>query len=117
MPGISVHVVDVTRGMPAQGLQVEIHRVGAAGRELIASGAIERDGAMRHAVNEGAGVTPGVHEVELGVGAFYRALGVDVGSPAFQERAIFRFSVTDVGEHYHLPVKLSPFGLSIWRGR
>ena len=117
MPGISIHVVDVTRGVPARGMRVEIHRIDDAGRHLVARGEVGADGVVSHAVTTGAGVVPGRYDIELAAGAFYRALGVDVGTPAFFEIAAFRFTVVDTTEHYHLPVKLSPWGFSIWRGR
>lgn len=117
MPGISIHVVDVTRGLPARGMRVEVHRVDTAGRHLVARAAVGTDGVVEHPITTGAGVVPGAHEVELAAGDYYRAQDIDVGDPAFQERAVFRFNVVDPAEHYHLPVKLSPWGLSIWRGR
>lgn len=117
MPGISIHVVDVTRGVPARGMHVEIHRSDDAGRHLVARGEVGADGVVADPVTNGAGVVAGRYDVELAVGAFYRALKVEVGTPAFQETAVFRFTVVDPTEHYHLPVKLSPWGLSVWRGR
>lgn len=117
MPGISIHVVDVTRGLPARGMLVQIHRMDEAGRHLVAGGAVGADGVVAHPVTTGAGVEPGPHDVELAAGDFYRALGVEVGAPAFLEIATFRFTVVDTTEHYHLPVKLSPWGFSVWRGR
>ena len=117
MPGISIHVVDVTRGLPASGMRVEVHRLDGTGRHLVARGAVGTDGVVAHPIASGAGVTPGAHEVELAAGDYYRALDIAVGEPAFQERAVFRFTVVDPAEHYHLPIKLSPWGLSIWRGR
>ena len=117
MPGISIHVVDVTRGVPACGMHVEIHRTDDAGRHLVARGEVGTDGVVAHPVTTGAGVVAGRYDVELAIGAFYRALKVEVGTPAFQETAVFRFTVVDTTEHYHLPVKLSPWGLSVWRGR
>lgn len=117
MPGISIHVVDVTRGVPARGMRVEVHRIDDAGRHLVARGKVGPDGVVAHPVTTGDGVVPGRYDIELAVGAYYRALDVDVGAPAFQETAVFRFTVVDAAEHYHLPVKLSPWGLSIWRGR
>ena len=117
VPGISIHVVDVTRGVPARGMHVEIHRTDDAGRHLVARGEVGVDGVVAHPVTTGAGVVAGRYDVELAVGAFYRALQVDVGAPAFQETAVFRFTVVDTTEHYHVPVKLSPWGLSVWRGR
>ena len=117
MPGISIHVVDVTRGLPARGMRVEVHRVDTTGRQLVARGEVGADGAVAHPIASGTGVLPGAHEVELAAGEYYRAQDLDVGDPAFLERAMFRFNVVDPAEHYHLPEKLSPWGLSIWRGR
>jgi 5-hydroxyisourate hydrolase len=117
MPGISIHVVDVTRGVPAGGMRVEVHRIDDAGRHLVARGEVGPDGVVAHPMATGAGVVPGRYEIELAAGTYYRALDVDIGAPAFQETVVFRFTVVDAAEHYHLPVKLSPWGLSIWRGR
>jgi 5-hydroxyisourate hydrolase len=116
--GISIHVVDVTRGLPARGMRVRVYREaeGSMPTEM-GAGEIGADGTLDHPMARGVGITAGPCTVELGVGAYYRSSGVDVGEPAFQEIALFRFTVTDPAEHYHLPVKLSPWGLSIWRGR
>ena len=117
MPGISIHVVDVTRGVPARGMRVNVVRIDGSGRYSVATAEVGPDGVVPHAITTGAGVEQGSYEVELAAGAYFRALGDPVGSPAFQETAVFRFTVVDPGEHYHLPVKLSPWGLSVWRGR
>jgi 5-hydroxyisourate hydrolase len=117
MPGISIHVVDVTLGAPARGMRVEVHRIEAASRQLVANAYVGSDGVVAHAMTSGAGVTRGCYEVELFIGPYYRSIDVDVGTPAFQEVAVFRFGVVDPAEHYHLPIKLSPWGMSVWRGR
>jgi 5-hydroxyisourate hydrolase len=116
VPGISIHVVDVTRGVPARGMRVDVRR-DDADRRLVGEGTIGDEGVLVHAMNDGSGVTLGPHVVAFHVGDYYRSLGVEIGNPAFLEVALFRFTVTDVAEHYHLPVKLSAWGLSIWRGR
>jgi 5-hydroxyisourate hydrolase len=117
MPGLSIHVVDVIHGVPAQGMRVEVHRVDGGTRTAIARGEVGRDGVVEHPMTGGQDVVRGVYDVELAVGAYYRSRAIDVGTPAFQETAVFRFCVIDEAEHYHLPIKLSPWGLSIWRGR
>lgn len=98
-------------------MRVEVFRIDDAGRHLVARGEVGHDGVVAHPITTGVGVVPGRYDIELAVGAYYRAFEVDVGTPAFQETAVFRFTVVDAAEHYHLPVKLSPWGLSIWRGR
>ena len=117
MPGISIHVVDVVRGMPATGMRVELYAQPDAGRREVGAGAIGPDGVFRHASTDGTGVQTGVHEILLHAGDFYRGASLGAAAPAFQEVIAFRFTVTDVREHYHLPFKISPWGLSVWRGR
>jgi 5-hydroxyisourate hydrolase len=114
MPGISIHVVDVVRGEPAVGMRVEV-RAGAA---LVGEGVIGTDGQVAHAMTRGDGIARGVHEVLLHAADYYRAAGIVTSKePAFLDVVSFRFTVVDPAEHYHLPFKISPWGLSVWRGR
>ena len=117
MPGISIHVVDVTRGLPAEGMLVTVHELRIDGPRLVGCGRIADDGVFRHPMNLGTDVAPGIYEVELATGTWYREQKMDVGEPAVLEIGTFRFNVVDAEEHVHLPIKLSPYGMSIWRGR
>ena len=118
MPGISVHVVDVSRGLPARGMRVEVTRIEADGARRRVGGGTVGDGGLLDdaALGRGDGVGAGLYEVELAVGDWFRAQGVDVGTPAFQESIVYRFGHAVPAEHVHLPIKLSPWGVSVWRG-
>jgi 5-hydroxyisourate hydrolase len=116
VPGISIHVVDVARGRPAAGMLVEVHALDGSVRRLVGSGQVGDDGVVKHAMNAGTGVEVGVHEVLLHAGDYFRAVGAIGDKPAFQEIVALRFTVLDLREHYHLPVKMTPWGLSVWRG-
>lgn len=117
MPGISVHVVDVSRGLPARGMQVEVTRIEPGGRTRAGGGTVGEGGLLDDAaLGRGDGVIAGLYEIELATGAWYREQGVAVGTPAFQEAIVYRFGITDPTAHIHLPIKLSPFGISVWRG-
>ena len=118
MPGISVHVVDVSSGAPARGMRVDVHLVGDDGaRRRVGGGAIGDGGLLDDAaLGRGEGLVPGTYEVELAAGDWYRARGQSVGTPAFQEGIVYRFSWVDLAPHLHLPFKLSPWGVSVWRG-
>ncbi len=119
MPGISVHVVDVVRGEPAIGMRVVVNSLtsGRAPTE-VGAGEVGVDGQIEHPMGVGTGIATGVHEVLLHVAAYYRSKGLlTPGEPAFIDVASFRFTVGNLDEHYHLPFKISPWGLSIWRGR
>lgn len=113
--GISVHAVDVARGRVAEGMAVRIDRLAPDGsRSTIAEGRIGADGLLDHPVARGAGVEPGEHEVLMEIGAFLAATGSD--APPFLGVVPFRFHVFDITQHYHLPIKFTPFGYSLYRG-
>jgi len=113
--GISIHAVDIARGIPAAGMKVRLWRL-SRDRVEIAAGACSERGLLQHPVAEGAGVERGLYEVEFDVGRYYRAGGVAVPDPSFLEVAVFRFGIDRVTEHFHLPFKFTPWGFSLFRG-
>ena len=113
--GISVHAVDVARGRPAQGMQVDIYDL-AGVRKVIASGKLGGSGALDHPVTHGEGVKAGTHEVVFHVGDYLRATGAPTSTPPFLDLVPFRFTIADAAEHYHLPFKFTPWGFSLFRG-
>jgi 5-hydroxyisourate hydrolase len=116
MPGISIHVVDVARGKAAVGMFIEVHAIDGDNRRVIATGCVGESGTFDHPMNTGANVHKGVHEVLLHAGEYFRFVGQIADKPAFQEIVPLRFHVLDVADHYHLPVKITPWGFSVWRG-
>jgi len=113
--GISIHAVDVSRGVPAAGLSLRLRRLDP-GAAVIAEGACAANGHFVHPVAEGDGVLRGSYEVEFDVGAFFRESGVSIPDPPFLEVAVFRFGIDAVREHFHLPFKFTPWGFSLFRG-
>lgn len=111
--GISVHVIDVVRGVPAAGLFVEIYALRGE-RVRIAGGNLSARGTLEDAALSTAG--RGLYEAVFHVGDFYRGRGSKLPDPAFLDIVPFRFGIADPGDHYHLPLKLSPWGFSLFRG-
>jgi 5-hydroxyisourate hydrolase len=111
--GISIHVVDVTRGLPAEGMQVELFQLGA--QQSIAAGVLSSQGTLDHPIVQKQ-VEIGIYEVVFYVGAFYRQLEYPLPDYPFLDVVPFRFGVSDVQQHYHLPLKVSPWGFSLFRG-
>lgn len=112
--GISIHVFDVSRGIAAAGLRVELS--GPGGR-LLASGTVGASGAFDHPTVRGEGLTEtGLYEAVFHIGEWYRARGVPLPSPAFLETVPYRFGIADLAQHYHLPLKMTPWGFSLFRG-
>jgi 5-hydroxyisourate hydrolase len=115
MPGISIHVVDVSRGRVASGMQVTVFNVAGGIRTEIAAGAISASGILDDA-RLAAASAPGQYEVVLDVGAFYASAGVALPVVPFLDVVTYRFGLADTAQHYHLPFKCTPWGYSCFRG-
>lgn len=114
MPGgISIHAVDVANGRPAQGLAVEVATTGGV-RRIIGSGTLNAHGGLDHPVSHGEGIEAGAYEVLFQVGDYLRRQGSE--HAGFLEVIVFRFVIADPDEHFHLPLKFTAWGYSLFRG-
>ncbi|AGZ35618.1 MAG: hydroxyisourate hydrolase [Pseudomonas sp.] len=111
--GVSVHVVDIVSGRAAHGLRVSI---GAVGEAAFAEGIIDARGQWPAlaALNERFGV--GVYELRLQVAQFYRQLGTELPAIPFLDELVYRFGIGEAQAHYHLPFKITAWGVSCFRG-
>jgi 5-hydroxyisourate hydrolase len=112
MSAITTHVLDTARGRPAAGLRVSLEQTDAPGRwKEIAHGATDADGRLRTLMPEGTSPVPGTYRLVFDTGAYFASQGVT----AFYPHVIVTFAVGDE-PHYHVPLLLSPFGYSTYRG-
>ena len=111
MPGISIHVVDVSRGAVAAGMRVELSRDG----RRIAAGAISAKGLLEDGALDGR-ATPGAYEAVFHVAEWYRKQGVALPAVPFLDVVTYRFGIANPDQHYHLPFKCTPWGYSCFRG-
>lgn len=116
MPGLSIHVVDVSTGTPAAGMRVEVVRIEHPVGVAVAEGRVTASGAVDLGDLDRRALPPGVYEVRFHAGDHYRAEGVALPEPAFLDIVPFRFGLADPRQHYHLPLKLTPWGFSLFRG-
>ncbi|MEA2255660.1 MAG: 5-hydroxyisourate hydrolase [Solirubrobacteraceae bacterium] len=110
MSAITTHVLDTARGRPAAGIDVVLERAGGAGWEPVGHGTTDGDGRVRDLLGEGP-VAAGRYRLTFGTGAYFAA----AGERAFYPEVTVVFAV-DGGEHHHVPLLLSPFGYSTYRG-
>jgi len=116
MPGVSIHVVDVSRGVVASGMLVELLAVHADGTEqLIASGRISATGVLDHP-ELGRTFKPGYYDARFHVADYYGAASGTSPSVPFLGVVTYRFGLADPQAHYHLPMKCTPWGYSCFRG-
>jgi 5-hydroxyisourate hydrolase len=105
---VSTHVLDAVTGRPAVGVSVRLdHRLGDDWQRL-ADGATDDDGRIG-SLGE---VAAGQHRITFDTGAYFRGQGVD----SFYPEVTVVFEVTDPGRHHHVPLLLSPFAYSTYRG-
>ncbi len=116
MGRLTTHVLDTATGKPAAGLKVELFRRGVDGAPLIAEAVTNADGRCDAPLLEGAAFRAGVYELHFHAGAYFDAAGADLPSPKFLDVVPLRFGIADEGAHYHVPLLLSPFGYSTYRG-
>ncbi len=115
MPGMSIHVVDVSRGVVASGMQVDVFALDAGARRLVAHGVISPKGTLDHAALD-ADLAAGSYEAVFRIGDYYRAADVALPAVPFLDVVTYRFGIADPRQHYHLPFKCTPWGYSCFRG-
>jgi 5-hydroxyisourate hydrolase len=108
---ITTHVLDTARGLPARGVPISLERATDDGWELLGHGATDADGRARDLVADGTALAAGRYRLTFDTGAYFRGRG----EAAFYPEVAVVFTVAS-DEHYHVPLLLSPFGYSTYRG-
>ena len=115
MGRLTTHVLDTAQGRPAAGLAVSLRPAGKHGGELARS-VTNEDGRCDRPLLEGAAMQAGAYELIFEAGAYFDRLGLELPEPKFLDRVVIRFGIADPAAHYHVPLLLSPFGYSTYRG-
>jgi 5-hydroxyisourate hydrolase len=116
MARLSTHVLDTSRGLPAGGVRVDLHADVDAGRRHIRTSITNRDGRTDEPLLSGESIQPGVYELTFHAGDYFRSLDVALSDPPFLDQVVIRFGIADPAGHYHVPLLLSPYGYSTYRG-
>jgi 5-hydroxyisourate hydrolase len=117
MGRITTHVLDTAAGKPAAGMRVVFRALEGKSepREVLTNA----DGRLDHPLLEGVAFRPGRYELAFHVGDYFRAQGMDYGrdlsDPAFLDVVPIRFGIA-ADAHYHVPLLVSPYGYSTYRG-
>ena len=113
MSGITTHVLDVSIGRPAAGVMVRLDRQANDGEwQHIGSAVTDQDGRVRELLSDGELLAVGVHRLKFEVDRYFSASQVE----GFYPEITIAFTVKDNSQHYHVPLLLSPFGYSTYRG-
>jgi 5-hydroxyisourate hydrolase len=110
---ITTHVLDTSRGRPAAGVSISLERQSQAGDwQELAMGTTNQDGRAGDLLPPDAPLTSGVYRLTFDTGSYFRAMGL----PSFYPNIAVAFEITDPAQHFHVPLLLSPFGYSTYRG-
>lgn len=113
---LTTHVLDTALGKPAQGLRIDLFRIEGDKRALLRTVVTNGDGRVDGPVLEGADFSTGIYELLFHAGDYLRTSGATLPDPAFLDLIPLRFGISDPGSHYHVPLLLSPFSYSTYRG-
>lgn len=117
MGHLSTHVLDLMHGCPAAGMQVTLQAIGADGARTIRTLELNADGRSDGGPLLGAGqMAVGRYRLVFAVAAYFRARGVELPEPAFIDEVPIEFGIADAGGHYHVPLLVSPWTYSTYRG-
>ncbi len=111
---LTTHVLDTARGCPAEGLKIELFRLDG-GRRLLKTLVTNNDGRTDEQILPAAAFETGEYELVFHAGAYLDAIGTPPESPRFLDVVPIRFGMSEAA-HYHVPLLLSPFGYSTYRG-
>lgn len=113
---LSTHVLDTAHGRPAAGVKIDLYYLAGESRQHLAGFVTNEDGRTDAPLLAAEDMVSGVFELVFHVGEYFRGLGVSTSEPAFLERVPVRFGVADADAGYHVPLLVSPYGYSTYRG-
>jgi len=115
MGQLTTHVLDTSAGRPGTGIAWTLYRLDGEHSKL-GSGVTNDDGRNDGPILSGEAFAPGTYELHFCVGDYFRQNAVTLSSPAFLDTVVIRFGIQDGNEHYHVPLLVSPYGYSTYRG-
>lgn len=117
MGRLTTHVLDTTCGGPAAGVRIELRALDVNGQaRLLLTLQTNRDGRTDQPLLEGATLAAGQYELAFHVGDYFTARGANQATPPFLDVVPVRFGIADTQAHYHVPLLVSPWSYSTYRG-
>jgi 5-hydroxyisourate hydrolase len=116
MGKLTTHVLDIAHGRPGAGIKIELFALEGDARRGLVTAVTNGDGRCDAPLIEGAAFEVGEYELVFHAGDYFAAAGVTLPTPRFIDRVVLRFGVADATAHYHVPLLVSPWAYSTYRG-
>ncbi|MFZ6774862.1 hydroxyisourate hydrolase [Undibacterium sp. SXout7W] len=116
MGKLSTHVLDIVQGKPAAGVRLELYKIGDEYRELLKTETTNQDGRCNAPLLEAAELQSGQYELVFAAGDYFDAQGMQLPEPKFIDLVTIAFGIADTTQNYHVPLVVSPWSYSTYRG-
>ena len=116
MARLSTHVLDTARGQAAANMKVELYRFEDGHRVHCLTARTNADGRTDSPLLSGDRIPTGQYEITFAAGEYFRTLGVALTDPPFLDEIVVRFGIADAAANYHVPLLVSPYGYSTYKG-
>ncbi len=113
---LTTHVLDTAQGLPAAGMEIALYRLNGSDRVHLVTMTTNVDGRTDSPILPASDFATGKYELVFKAGAYLDAVGVPPEKPRFLSDIPIRFGISDPDSHYHVPLLISPFGYSTYRG-
>ena len=113
---LTTHVLDTAHGLPAAGMTVELFSIDGETRTPVKTVTTNSNGRCAESMLDGEAFRVGAWELVFHVSEYFTALGVELPEPPFLDRVSLRFGIAAATEHYHVPLLVSPWSYSTYRG-
>jgi 5-hydroxyisourate hydrolase len=116
-PRLTTHVLDIAQGKPAAGMQIELWRISPVGeRNFVKTVVTNSDGRVDAPLLAGDELKTGTYELVFFAGEYFAAKGYPMSDPPFLDCIPVKFAIADPGGHYHVPLLVSPWSYTTYRG-
>ncbi|MDB5754519.1 MAG: uraH [Massilia sp.] len=116
MGKLSTHVLDTAQGKPGAGVRVELYALDAGGRTLLKADSTNADGRCGAPLLEGDAMQPGKYELVFAAGDYFAAQGLVLPEPRFIDQVTIAFGIAHADQNYHVPLVVTPWSYSTYRG-
>jgi len=116
MGKLTTHILDTGTGKPGNNIMIELYFLQNEGWDLVAEATSNDDGRCDAPLLEGDALKAGQYELVFHAGAYFDAADITLPEPKFLDEIVLRFGVSDATAHYHVPLLMSPFGYTTYRG-
>jgi 5-hydroxyisourate hydrolase len=116
MGKLSTHVLDITQGKPGSGVKVALYAIEGDARTLLKNAVTNQDGRCDAPLLQGDEMKAGRYQLVFAAGDYFAAQGVDLPTPRFVDEVVLAFGIADAAQNYHVPLVVSPWAYSTYRG-